>query len=462
MIEQQIAQQRIKEFTRKYGAQALNLACHAALPVVLNPELLHLLRLNFFLDRNQQESALDCTAEFEFLLSALCHEIGDGLYEIDPAIREELLEGLIEQHQDDGRIREIGELLRRYSERFAPWKGRAVLERAQELTALDALDHQKALQWLEKAEQNARASMQGEKAWFVAMRRELARKERLEQDVRDAAFRQELSFDVVTVDKKGREIERRRDSARQFSEELREGAFLEMVRIPGGSFLMGSPPEEAGRYDDESPQHEVSVSSFYMGKYPVTQKQWETVMGTNPSSFKGDDRPVENVSWTDAQEFCRKLSEQSGRDYRLPGEAEWEYACRAGSATPFHFGPTITPELANYDGSSSYAGGPKGLYREETTPVGSFGHANAFGLYDMHGNLWEWCADPWHDNYTGAPSDGSVWEKGGDLKKRLLRGGSWVNDPRYCRCAYRNGDGPGVRLDVRGFRVLVVLVGRIL
>ncbi|MGC8715225.1 MAG: formylglycine-generating enzyme family protein, partial [Leptodesmis sp.] len=151
------------------------------------------------------------------------------------------------------------------------------------------------------------------------------------------------------------------------------------------------------------------------------------------SSFKGENRPVEKVCWYGAIEFCDRLSQYTGRPYRLPSEAEWEYACRAGTTTPFHFGETITTDLANYCGedrkeygwSGSYGRGPKGIYRQETTTVGSFGVANAFGLFDMHGNVWEWCLDHWHENYKGAPTDGSAWVKGGNSDLRLLRGGSW-------------------------------------
>ncbi|NEP39924.1 MAG: formylglycine-generating enzyme family protein [Okeania sp. SIO2H7] len=219
------------------------------------------------------------------------------------------------------------------------------------------------------------------------------------------------------------------------TENLGNGVSLEMVKIPGGRFLMGSPETEAGRRDNEGPQHYVDVPEFFMGKYPVTQAQWQAVMGNNPSRFKGASRPVEMVTWNDATEFCQKLSEITGKKYSLPSESQWEYACRAGATTPFYFGETITSELVNYDGNYTYGNAPKGKYREQTTDVGIF-PPNAFGLYDMHGDVWEWCADNWHDNYNGAPTDGSVWLDG---NKNLspLRGGSWIDGPNPCRSAFR-------------------------
>jgi formylglycine-generating enzyme required for sulfatase activity len=175
----------------------------------------------------------------------------------------------------------------------------------------------------------------------------------------------------------------------------------------------------------------------------------------DPSKFKGDNRPVEQVSWYDAVEFVERLSRQTGRHYRLPSEAEWEYACRAGTTTPFHFGETLTDKLANYAASKTFAAEPKGEYREQTTPVGSF-PPNGFGLYDMHGNVWEWCADPWHESYEGAPTDGSVWEDENDNDNhyRLLRGGSWDSLPEDCRSAYRGTFSPDGRNSYLGFRVV--------
>ncbi len=171
-----------------------------------------------------------------------------------------------------------------------------------------------------------------------------------------------------------------------------------------------------------------------MGKYLVTQAQWEAVMGNNPSRFKGGSRPVEYVSWNDATEFCQKLSEITGKKYSLPSESQWQYACRSRTTTPFYFGETITSELVNYNGNYPYADAPKGIYRKQTTDVGIF-PPNSLGLYDMHGNVWEWCQDVWHDNYNGAPTDGSAWETRGNSDRRLLRGGCWYIKSWVCRCA---------------------------
>ncbi|WP_249096458.1 bifunctional serine/threonine-protein kinase/formylglycine-generating enzyme family protein [Argonema galeatum] len=251
--------------------------------------------------------------------------------------------------------------------------------------------------------------------------------------------------------------------SQSFTENLGNGVKLDMVYIPAGTFTMGAPSTEKDSGDYERPQHRVTIKAFLMGKYPVTQAQWKAVanlpkvnldLNSDPSRFKGANRPVEQVSWYDAVEFCDRLSRHTGKTYRLPSEAEWEYACRAGTTTPFYFGETITPELANYNGNYTYGLGAKGKYRQETTPVGSF-PSNAFGLYDLHGNVYEWCADHWHSNYQSAPNDATIWLTSDERSNRLLRGGSWYSYPRYCRSASRSyyvvaGDGA----DVIGFRVV--------
>jgi eukaryotic-like serine/threonine-protein kinase len=229
---------------------------------------------------------------------------------------------------------------------------------------------------------------------------------------------------------------------------------IELALIPAGTFQMGSPDTEQGRSSDEGPRHQVTLQSFYMSKYEVTQAQYQAVTGTNPSSFRGDDRPVENVSWFEAVEFCRLLSQMTGKEYRLPSESQWEYACRAGTTTAFAFGQTLTSEQANFDGNYQYGITSKGVFRQETTPVGSF-QPNAFGLYDMHGNVSEWCQDWYHESYQGAPADGSAWESGGAQQFRIVRGGSWYIDAGNLRSADRYRLDPNGRGNNFGFRVVV-------
>ncbi|WP_434683910.1 SUMF1/EgtB/PvdO family nonheme iron enzyme [Pseudanabaena minima] len=280
-----------------------------------------------------------------------------------------------------------------------------------------------------------------------------------------------FEFEVVSVNAKGKEVKREKRWAKYIAENLGDGVTLEMVSIPAGSFMMGSPETEKNSFNRERPQHRVNITEFFMGKYQVTQAQWrqvaalpqvKTELNPDPSDFKGDNRPVESVSWLEAMEFCARLSKYSECEYRLPSEAEWEYACRAGTTTPFHFGETITPELVNYNGNHPYGDALKGEYRAQTTDVGSFNLANAFGLYDMHGNVWEWCADDWHDNYEGAPTDLSIWidvvKDYGELKtKKPLRGGSWFYDSQDCRSAFRFNDIVRNQDGNYGFRVVCVV-----
>ncbi|MEG4486287.1 bifunctional serine/threonine-protein kinase/formylglycine-generating enzyme family protein [Microcoleus sp. D2_18a_B4] len=275
-----------------------------------------------------------------------------------------------------------------------------------------------------------------------------------------------VQFETVTVNSKGQIIKRSQSQAQVFTETIANGVTLEMVSIPKGNFKMGAPASEAESDDYERPQHQVTIKPFLMGKYPINQAQWAAVaklpkiqyyLKPDPSHFKGKNLPVENVSWNDAVEFCVRLSQKTGRSYRLPSEAEWEYACRAGTTTPFHFGDTVTPDLVNYRGNNSYGSAPKGIYRETTTAVGSF-PPNSFGLYDMHGNVWEWCQDIYHDNYNGAPNDGSAWESGGDSNYPVLRGGSWLNYAVNCRSANRGYNSSDLRWRSWGFRVAVASV----
>ncbi|MDB9406713.1 SUMF1/EgtB/PvdO family nonheme iron enzyme [Microcystis sp. CS-574] len=271
-----------------------------------------------------------------------------------------------------------------------------------------------------------------------------------------------FTAETVLVNKTGKFIERKPVKAYFYDENLPEVGnrkkaqnYIRMMYIPQGEFWMGTEDKEIERlvkkyggdgFKKEGPQHLVKVPAFYMSQTPITQAQWQAIaatakidinLKTNPSRFKGDELPVERVNWYEATEFCKRLSRETKREYRLPSEAEWEYACRAGTTTAFHFGETITADLANYRGTKTYADEPTGEYRQQTTPVGQF-PPNAFGLYDMHGNVWEWCADTWHGNYYGAPRDGSVWIENGNNNYSPLRGGSWFNFPRLCRSAYRD------------------------
>ena len=264
-------------------------------------------------------------------------------------------------------------------------------------------------------------------------------------------------------------VYRYRRSNKSYTEDLGNGVNLTLMLIPSGEFIMGAPKDEPDSRDRECPQHRVLLPSFFLGRYPVTQVQWRIVAGydpvernldPDPAHFKGNNRPVERVSWDDAQEFCQRLSRKTEKVYRLPTEAQWEYACRAGTTTPFYFGETILPELANYNTEYSYndtefryIDNSTAESQGVTTEVGSF-PANDWGLHDMHGNVWEWCEDDYHDTYKDAPVDGSVWvDANREETDRLLRGGFWDEEPQYCRSAARIFNSRDFRNDGIGFRV---------
>lgn len=290
----------------------------------------------------------------------------------------------------------------------------------------------------------------------------------------------ESSFVVATVDQNGIVKGRLHQEAKAFVEDLGNGVQLEMIQIPGDTFWMGTSAQESQQVrqefnrigvsqdninymvNSEMPQGQVKVVGFYMSKFEITQAQWKQIVAmekvntdleSTPSFFNGDNRPVEQVSWREAIEFCDRLAEKTKRPYRLPSEAEWEYACRAGTTTPFHFGETMTPEVANFNGNFPWGLAPAGLYRQQTTEVGSTSVANAFGLFDMHGNVFELCMDPWHATYQGSPSGARVWEEGGDTRYRVIRGGSYLSAAAFCRSAYRSWSGPDVKSTNVGFRV---------
>jgi formylglycine-generating enzyme required for sulfatase activity len=265
-------------------------------------------------------------------------------------------------------------------------------------------------------------------------KRKRERDEVLRREVEEARRKREMEEALRReAEKKTAQVSQTAEMLHSF--ELSKGVQLDMVWIPAGSFIMGSPSSEPGRYDDEGPQTNVTLEGFWMGKYEVTQAQYKAINGTNPSLFSGSNNPVEKVSWNDAMEFCRKLSDQTGANYTLPTEAQWEYACRAGTTTAFSFGNDAN-QLGNYAWYNSNS-------NSTTHPVGQK-QPNAYGLYDMHGNVWEWCLSRSKD-YPYSETDGrnSLSDTSG---ARVLRGGSWDLLPVSCRCAFRRWINPSYRL----------------
>ncbi len=267
-----------------------------------------------------------------------------------------------------------------------------------------------------------------------------------DKSIADGTKHQETPMDVPVKEKP--------TPASRVQKTLTNSIGMKLVCIQPGEFMMGSPSDELLRKSNEGPQHRVKITNgFYIGSTEVTQAQYAAIMETNPSHFKGEDNPVETVSWDNAVEFCRKLSEMEGKKYRLPTEAEWEYACRAGTTPPFYTGETINTSQANYNGREVYGNGTKGVFRRRTIAVGSF-PPNAFGLYDMHGNVWEWCRDWYASNYySTSPAADPQGPSTGD--HRVLRGGCWIVFPRGCRSAVRDWNTPVNRLSSNGFRILL-------
>jgi len=562
-FKRQIAPQKVALFERQFGEEYRLLAYHAALPLVLTPELVHYLRTEFLLDLVPWES------EADLLLSDLCSQVGYELYAMDTAVRSYLLK---EMQQDDrippDRMQSVANVLMSYVlylSRINPGQRERELQ-VQKWAAMAYLGDEDCRQMADEIAEQFEAS--GGQGNSTAVKAEFARLARITQELepqlqahpelvefarrvgqafrspqtltsaewrqafvvgdrrlqlpREGAtdpelqvlnfktarfidpetgdnfppiYREEFTTTAITVEpedapqptdlqpfeftvatiqrnaaiqqQQGKWLtQRQQQQAYRLFEPLTitGDVLLEMVSIPGGTFLMGSPENEPNRFSQESPQHEVTVEPFFMGRYPITQIQWQFVaelmpqvnreLKPSPSRFSGSTRPVERVSWDEAVEFCARLSAHTRRTYRLPSEAEWEYACRAGTTTPFHFGETITSELANYDGTETYNDGSKGEYRESTTSVEHFEIANPFGLCDMHGNVFEWCQDYWHSNYEGAPTDGSAWLSANKDASRVRRGGSWRYDPVDCRSAYRHNYNPRVTSNYIGFRIV--------
>jgi len=512
----EISHPRLKAFAKRFGEAHLDLACHAAFPLALTPELLYCLRENF-LPRTPWIAVAD-------ILLSLCDPVGFQLYELEGEVRNELLVDL-KNHFGEDRLYNLSDFMVAYIRQqlktnyradqdlgAAPhWTalayikpGQAVHDIAEALKR--ALAQKKPTEWVKltsliESYADIDPLMNSGFKPLLVLARGWDAKARGEAEAAAAEFEQlgqpgaqievgrvrfeippadnfeippyellTFEFEVVTVNRRGEIIKRETQQARYFTEDLGNSITLEMVAIPGGKFMMGSPLGEGD--DDEHPQHEVTIQPFFMGKYLVSQAQWRAVaalprvdhnLKPDPSRSKGDRLPVENISWFDAVEFCARLFKLTGKDYRLPSEAEWEYACRASTTTPFHFGETITDKLANYFASSTFADEPQGEARGETTPFGTF-PPNSFGLYDVHGNVWEWCSDNWHKNYEGAPVDGSAWitkyENDNKEASKLLRGGSWSYDPKYCRSADRRRDSPVNGYYDFGFRVVCGVAAR--
>ncbi|MGB3494633.1 MAG: formylglycine-generating enzyme family protein [Elainellaceae cyanobacterium] len=274
-----------------------------------------------------------------------------------------------------------------------------------------------------------------------------------------------FDFDVTTLDQFGQLKHQQKHSAQFFTEPVNSTETLELVAIAPGQFWMGASRTEAQAKDHEFPRHRVTLSPFFISKYPTTQAQWAAVaalpkvqreLPIAPSHFQGSDRPVESVSWLDAMEFCDRLSQHTGRRYQLPSEAQWEYACRAGTQTPFSTGETITSQFADYVGTYTYKSETVSDYRQATLPVGQLS-PNAHGLHDMHGNVWEWCADQWHANYRGAPANGQPWVSAQQPSPmRTIRGGGWLDAPANIRSASRSSYRETGLNRTIGFRVSMV------
>ncbi|MCA2700636.1 MAG: SUMF1/EgtB/PvdO family nonheme iron enzyme [Microcystis sp. M179S2] len=490
------AKSRLRLFEEENEPNTRELAKRAAFPLSLSPNLLYYLRQHQ--DKNNQAPWY---AIADILLSSLVRKIDRELYEMSPDVRKLLLEKLTPEelkslaHQLQTYIQEqIGD----YCSKSVYWQNQqwlalaylkpsqAVNEIRQVLAEAIKNNNRVRLVRLTALLENISAALADYEP-LLLLNKTIAAYSRgdlnhvgnvLQLSPEDEGTRQKRLIDevaaivpynenlftaeTVLVNKTGQVIERKPVKAYFYDENLAEVRkwkkaqnYIRMMYIPQGEFWMGTEDEEIERlvkkfgwdgFRSERPQHLVKVPAFYMSQTPITQAQWQAIaatakidiyLETNPSRFKGDELPVESVNWYQATEFCKRLSRETKREYRLPSEAEWEYACRAGTKTPFHFGETITADLANYRATETYADEFTGKYRRKTTPVGYFQVANAFGLYDMHGNVWEWCADTWHDNYHVAPTDGSAWTKNGNDNYSPLRGGSWCDGPDACRSAVR-------------------------
>ncbi len=509
--EREKAKNKIIRFAQKWGEEHLNLACHAAFPLALTPELLYCLRENFL-------PQCPWIAVADIILSPLCDPVGNELYEMDGVLRDLLLKHLATDSRFEGtRLNKLADFMGAYIEAQLPTYPKADrdLGKTPEWVALAYIHGEDAQRLRQKLEERLRSGnsqtrqrlanfweneedlliaaglepliAEVSEQWHLGLNLKLetivvkvARfvEEEIETPTEEVQYQTD-SVETVLVDDTGKIIETKTHTVYFYEEVLGDNIPpLIMMVIPEGDFIMGSPKTEPKRYNDESPHHKVTVAPFWLAQTPITQAQWNFVANLpqiqqelSPKYNNNEnDHPVTELSWYDAMEFCARLSRYTGSYYRLPSEAEWEYACRAGTTTPFHFGETITGELANYDATSTYANEPAGENPGKTIPVKSFS-PNAFGLYDMHGQVWEWCADPWHENYEAAPKDSRVWDEKNknknhyqnilesidlllkDDRDRVMRGGSWFYNPDFCRSACRDGNYPVVRNILNGFRV---------
>jgi formylglycine-generating enzyme required for sulfatase activity len=526
-------EQTVASFQRRFTEAHVYLAYHAALPVALTPHLTYCLWANFQLDIGNQNLNMPWIAVADLLLSSLCQEVGEELYEMNPDLRNYLLDRM-SHHPRFGqkRLDELAQFLLTYVQQELNDSKSSIqtLAQAQRWTALAYIYPEAAAyglakklteltlnektEWLRIASLSEMIADPLRQAHFESLltylqgMRELARGNHIKAEstleslpahnqrivvagvtlpipeLRDADWHinpivskapssQLFRFETAKLVRQPRFfrlgsrwiIDRQEQQAALFYESLEGQICLEMVQIPEGNYWMGS--ENQKGYYHERPQHLVTISSFFMSRFPITQAQWQSIAKTtkvrielnpNPSDFTGDNLPVEHITWVEALEFCERLQLQTGKPYRLPTESEWEYACRAGTETPFHFGETISPLIATYDGSQRYHAGPKGRPSKQTSVVGNHRAANAFGLEEMHGNVWEWCADHGYDDYTNAPADGSARITNHQTSPRVIRGGSWAHQADACRSTYRNSSIPPThKVLTIGFRVAVSL-----
>ena len=495
---------RLRLFEEENEPNTRELAKRAAFPLGLSPNLLYYLRQHQ--DKNNQAHWY---AIADILLSSLVRKIDRELYEMSPDVRKLLLEKLTPEE-----LKSLAYQLQTYiQEQIGDYCSKSVYWQNQQWLALAYLKPSQAVNEIrqvlaEAIKNNNRVRLVRLTALLENISAALAdyepllllnepiaaysrgdlnhvgnvQKRLIDEVAAIVPYNENLflfTAETVLVNETGQVIKRKPVKAYFYDENLPEVGkrkeaqnYIRMMYIPQGEFWMGTEDEEIerllkkfgwGGYKRERPQRLVKVPAFHISQTPITQAQWRAIaatakididLETNPSRFIGDELPVESVNWYEATEFCKRLSRETKREYRLPSEAEWEYACRAGTTTPFYFGETITGELANYNAGYTYAGEAKGEYRKQTTPVGQF-PPNAFGLYDMHGNVWEWCADTWHDNYDGAPTDGSAWIENRNDNLSPLRGGSWCLNSSLCRSAYRNNFNRRVNdLNFGGFRVV--------